>query len=72
MTEEPFRYGGYSFLIQKTGERLKIFRKTRQGLIELHGKKAYQIARAYKLKVEKMPSLSKPRNFAKKARRKRS
>lgn len=66
-----FRYGGRSYLIEKdaTG-RLTIFRKTRQGVITLQGQQAYQVAKAYKLKVEQTPSLRKPRAFAKKARKK--
>lgn len=70
MSEETFAYGGYSFLIQKTETgQLKIYRKSKKGLKELQGQKAYQIARAYKLKIEKEPSLRKPRSFAKKAKR---
>jgi hypothetical protein len=72
MHEDSFSYGGVRFLIQKDERgQMKIFRHARGGLVELHGQRAYRVARAYKLKVEKTPSSRKPRVFANKAKRKR-
>ncbi|MEM6428701.1 MAG: hypothetical protein AAF708_05620 [Deinococcota bacterium] len=70
--EEGFRYSGYTFVIEKDDAgQLKVFRKTRKGLVAMHGQRAYQVARAYKLKVDKTPSARRPRAFAKRAKRKR-
>lgn len=72
MTEETFVYSGKTFLIQKVDSgQLKIFRKKKAGLEELHGHKAYQVARAYKLKIEKTPSAKKPRVLANRFKRKK-
>jgi hypothetical protein len=70
--EERFRYSGYTFVIEKDDAgQLKVFRKTKKGLIAMHGQRAYQVARAYKLKIEKIPSARRPRAFAKRAKKKR-
>ena len=70
--EIRFRYSGYTFVIEKDDAgQLKVFRKTKKGLIAMQGQRAYQVAKAYKLIVEKTPSARRPRAFAKRAKRKR-
>ncbi len=66
MSEIAFRYAGKSYRLEPDASgRMKVYRSTQKGLVEIHGVRAFEVVSAYRRKALGETVAKRPRIYAK-------
>lgn len=66
MNGGAFRYAGKRYRLEPAASgRIRVYRSTRVGLVELRGAAAFRVVSAYKRKVLGEKAANRPRSYAK-------